>query len=490
MNQLFGLINIIQLIASAGGGGSSSGGGGGGGSSSGGSGGDGDGGGGLLFLIAMITFVPFSKWGNRYRKQYAETNDESDYGAGKAAVWMAAVIVSLLAFVLGIAIFGAGLGIWYVGLPLTIGAITGSGQGLYGWFDKIKPNRKVQQGLAEAASKDKVWDEQFLKDGARRIYLQYQQDWSNFNIESMANYMTQRYYQHAVLMMQALHDMNRRNATTVRNIDILEIVDMNDAADNQDDRFTAGFVASLTDQLIDMKTGQIIYSWDSSGGSVENWQFRRDGQTWRLDGINPLTEDQGTLEAQVRDFANSVGAFYSLDWGRLLIPQRGQIFAGSLATGDINNHVIGRLADSGRSFSDGLIYQIYTFSSKPANDGGKIYLIGQITVPKYYGNILIRRRKGLFQFGVKGLQEVTTEWGDFNKKFQVFATSPEQVTSFELLNPQMMQWIEAAPFEINIEVIDNSIYFYAPMASARKMSADQYKTMLGILQGAYRELKM
>ena len=41
------------------------------------------------------------------------------------------------------------------------------------------------------------------------------------------------------------------------------------------------------------------------------------------------------------------------------------------------------------------------------------------------------------------------------------ASKPELVTSFELLNPQMMQWIEQAPFESNIEVIDNSIYFFS-----------------------------
>ena len=170
------------------------------------------------------------------------------------------------------------------------------------------------------------------------------------------------------------------------------------------------------------------------------------------------------------------------------MPQSGQLFSdGSMQVSDINNHVIGRLVDTGRAVSDGIIYQIYTYSERPANEGGKVYLVGQITVPKYYGDILIRRRKGLLQFGVRGLREMTTEWADFNKKFQVFATSPEQVTSFELLNPQMMQWLEAAPFEVNLEVIGNSIYFYSQLGN---ISAKNYATMLSILQAAHRELKM
>ena len=48
------------------------------------------------------------------------------------------------------------------------------------------------------------------------------------------------------------------------------------------------------------------------------------------------------------------------------------------------------------------------------------------------------------------------EWGEFNNKFRVYATSAEQVTAFELLHPAMMQTLVDAPFAINIEVIDNA----------------------------------
>ena len=278
-------------------------------------------------------------------------------------------------------------------------------------------------------------------------------------------------------MMSEMHAMGRRNVSTVNAISALEITNMRDSADDNQDRFVAGISAMLTDQLIDIRSNKLI--WQS---------FVRDGQSWRLDGITPYTTELSTRQTEIQRFAQQNGAYYSLDWGRLLMPQSGQLFSdGSMQVSDINNHVIGRLVDTGRAVSDGIIYQIYTYSERPANEGGKVYLVGQITVPKYYGDILIRRRKGLLQFGVRGLREMTTEWADFNKKFQVFATSPEQVTSFELLNPQMMQWLEAAPFEVNLEVIGNSIYFYSQLGN---ISAKNYATMLSILQAAYRELKM
>ena len=155
---------------------------------------------------------------------------------------------------------------------------------------------------------------------------------------------------------------------------------------------------------------------------------------------------------------------------------------------DVNNHVIGRMQSTGRIYSDDVIYQIYTYSATPYDTSRIVYLVGQLFVPKNYGNILLlrtdeKRRQGK----VRGLRQIEMEWGEFNDKFQVFATSPDQVAAFELLNPTMMQELVDAPFSINIEVIDNAICFYAPLSET---SAKDYQAMLSILQTAYRELQM
>ena len=89
---------------------------------------------------------------------------------------------------------------------------------------------------------------------------------------------------------------------------------------------------------------------------------------------------------------NQAGAYYSLDWGRMLLPSRGQIFGGSVyKTADVNNHVIGRMQSTGRIFADDVIYQIYTYSQKPYDNSRVVYLVGQMFVPKLYGNILLCR---------------------------------------------------------------------------------------------------
>ncbi|MDO4271823.1 MAG: TIM44-like domain-containing protein [Candidatus Saccharibacteria bacterium] len=469
-------LNFIQFFAAAGGGGSSS---------------SGEGGGGILIVLFLASYIPTYKMGKRYRKRYREDKDDESFKQAQIKTWSVTIAISAVAIIAGIFLGDLIAGI-LLGLLLILGAVLGAGSGLYAWFDAIKPNKKVQAQLAQSATSDSIWNEEFLRQGSAKIYSLYQQDWSNFNLANMKTYMTPRYYNHVELMMSALWQMNRRNVVTVREIDSVEIVNISDSVDNSLDMMTVGFSTTLEEALIDTKSNTVISQWLNTDEANEYWRFQRDGNSWRLDGINPLTESERTREQQIQAFANSVNAYYTLDWGRLLLPTGSQLFDYGLQyqTGDINNHVIGKLADSGRTYTDKLIYQIYTYSPLPANAGGPVYLIGQITVPKYYGNIVIRRRKGLFQSKIKGLVEVTLEWLDFNKKYQVFATSAEQVTSFELLNPQVMQWIEAVPFELNLEVVNNSIYFYAPWKNVSTMTDNDYRTMLGILQAAYRELKL
>jgi hypothetical protein len=50
---------------------------------------------------------------------------------------------------------------------------------------------------------------------------------------------------------------------------------------------------------------------------------------------------------------------------------------------------------------------------------------------------------------------------DFNAKFEVWASSIELATSFELLHPAFIQKLEELPFEVNIEVVDTTLYLYS-----------------------------
>ena len=239
------LLSFVQLFAAAGGGGSSS---------------SGDGDGGILGLLLLAGAAITTPIGSKYRKKLRQDNDREAFNSGQKVTWFVAGGLSLVAISLGSML--PALGFAYFVVPFVAGLIIGAGSGLYGWLDKIKPNKKIKAGLAKSATNDKVWDENFLKAGATNIYNKYQQDWSNFNLASMQTYMTPNYYNHVYLMMSEMHAMGRRNVSTVNTISTLEITNMRDSADDNQDRFVAGISAMLTDQLIDIRSNKLI--WQSS----------------------------------------------------------------------------------------------------------------------------------------------------------------------------------------------------------------------------------
>jgi len=456
---------FVSLLAAAGGGGSDSG------------GGDGA-------LIAVVGYLPAHAIGAAFRKKFNKSPELKT--PLQILGWILASTIALIWIIIGIAIISSsdGIGFWLV--IAGVFAWPGMGAGLYGWFGKIKQSKAAKQAIQQAAQQDSAWNEDHLKSGAEKIFTMFQNDWSTFSTESMKNYLTPRYHRHVSLMMRALQEMNRQNIMKIDSFTQTHIIAVNDATDNANDSFVTGFDVSAEDTLIDMTNHQHLFT--NMNNIEEFWHFVRDGNGWRLDGIQPATAVSWVANPPMEQFAINNTAFYSLDWGWLLLPQRGQLFAGGkFGTSDINNHIIGQLTRTKHIQQDDAVYQLYTYSEQPAANGTRQYLVAQVAVPKTYGNIIVRRKKGLFQFKIRGLKKVSTEWSDFNKKFQVFATSSEQATSFELLNPKFMEQLEAAPFEINLEVADNVVYFYAPL---KKIDATHYESILKILQVGYREMRL
>ena len=111
--------------------------------------------------------------------------------------------------------------------------------------------------------------------------------------------------------------------------------------------------------------------------------------------------------------------------------------------------------------------------------------IAQSILPKHYDDILVTEKSWYgFKPKAKGLIKVSTESNDFNKKFAVWAAKPDRATSFELLAPNFMEKIYSLNFEINIEVVDNVLYIYAPGVLIN------YDEMLEVLVWAFEEMKL
>ena len=449
---------ITSVFFARGGGGGSGGGGGGGGSG-------GGGGGGGIFLLG---YVPMHFLGAFFRRS---KDNKVAFGLLQATGWIVSIIYAII---LGWTLGG-------IGVFAGIFAPVGMGAGLYGWFGKLRTNKRAEAALTEAAASDGAWDKPTLMQYTAQIFEKFQADWSKADTASMQAYLTPWYYYHVSLMMEALKQAKRVNQ--VSDVKILQqaVEGVYNADDNSQDMITIGFNAQVTDQLIDTRDQKMLFT--DKSPFVEYWNFQRDGNTWRLSGIDQGTANLLSANAAVRQFAAENKFCYSLDWGWLLLPRGGQLFgSGKFGTSDINNHVIGTYHD--------ILIQIYTYTSVPAAQNKDQYLVAQVQLPKSYGDILVRHRKGFASKwfgGVKGLDRIEMEWPDFNKKYEVFSSTGEGPTSFELLHPVFMETLEAAPFEVNLEVVDNVVYFYTKETA---LKPEHYQAMLGILQEAFKQMRM
>lgn len=436
------MFTIVEQFARSGGGGSSSGGGG--------------------EVIGLIGYVP-SYYTAQFIKKFLPRP------TAMAITLVAGIVASILLFLL--------MSINIFSILIVIGVWAGWSSAMFGFWDKVKKRlKKADADLAAAG-----WNEEALKQTATQLFIQYQYDWSRRDSSNFANYMTPYYATHAGLMVRTLAEMNRQNIVSDVKIIRTDTSVVSDSADDSQDSFSMFIEAQANDQLLDLVTGQTIYT--ETKPFIEEWSFQRRGQTWVLSGIRQSTEEPSLAEQDMRQFAQANSMFYSLDMGYLFVPKRGQLFKeAQIQQSDINNHVVG-------SYNNHLV-QLYTYRNT-TGDNAKNYLVGQINLPKSYGGILVRRKQGLLGglgslFTPKGYAQYTLEWPDFNNRYAVYATESDRLATFELLNPGFMAFLYDNYNNVSIEVVDNIVYFFAEKKSARS----DYEQLIQLLQRAFKELQL
>ena len=442
------VLSQLLFFARAGGGGSSSGG----------------GGGVVLFGIPMVVAISVSS--------FVKKTTQSKMAAIVVG-FLAGLLTSLFYLLGGVVIFTL------VAISALVGAIIGA------FTDKISRFRKgseaAQQTVHQAAAQDGTWNEQGIINYASTVFNRFQYDWERMDLPSIQQYVTPNYARHIGLMLYALQQMGRVNRMKGVAIDEAVITRAYDDVNDQNDRVSVSFVASANDELVDVTSGAVLYCDTSEFG--EQWNFVRSGNGWLLDSIDQATEDSMQRIASMQQFAAQYNMYFSPDWGRLLLPTRGELFKKGFEGTDINNHIIG-------FWTGNLLVQLYTYMADTSNgDSAVTYIIGQVNLPKSYGGILVERRDSRFLKRFRapsGYKKVELEWGDFNKRYQVYATDENQVTSFELLNPSFMAWLYDQDIKVNIEVVDNIVYLYAKISTGEM----RYAEMMDILQKSHKELKM
>ncbi|HZL08278.1 MAG TPA: DUF3137 domain-containing protein, partial [Candidatus Dormibacteraeota bacterium] len=394
--------------------------------------------------------------------------------------------IGLILMVVATVVYG---GLWmfagFFGVLIGLGAFVGGPAGYFGWFGKIsaRSRKQAEQKITAAASQDPAWNEATLKSRVETVFATFQKDWSTFNTDNLKTYMTPTYAYHNQLMLLALQQRQRRN--DVQSPQLIEAypVDVEDEAGNSQDRVTFFIHGKAHDLLLENINGQEQQLFADDSDFYENWHFVRSGTDWLLDDISQYTADTSMTRSDVEVFAQANGLYYSLDWGWLLLPRRGQLFkGGKFGVSDINNHVIGVYQN--------LLIEIYTYISNPrSNDSNAAqYVIAQTALPKRYDSIIVEAKEGGIGSWLsrtpKGYNKLSLEWPDFNKRYTVFATNAEQVTAFELLHPVYMEKLFALPFKVSIEVVDNVVYLYT-----KDKKAD-YDLMYAVLKDAFTEMKL
>ena len=268
----------LELFARAGGGGS------GGGSS-------GDGGGIFIFL----GYIPMHAVGAVLHR--FGTKNTAVKVATNIIGWITAIIYAIV-WTLVWRRFG-----FFVGLA----ALAGMAAGLYNLFAKLKQSKQTQADLAAAGADDAAWSEEKLVEYSKRVFMQYQNDWSNLNIQAMQGYLTPYYYNHASLLAYTLKAMGRRDDMQDVKIQDAVILRVQNDTDDSRDAFTIGITAQANDQLVNTATDQEIFT--DRKPFTEYWTFQRSGNTWLLGGISQATADPYALNGQLRTFAQQHGYY-------------------------------------------------------------------------------------------------------------------------------------------------------------------------------------
>ena len=444
---------IPALVEARAGGGGSGGGGGGGGS-----GGGGRGGGNTQIAFLLFAIILFQRL---YKRKYG-------------ALLILAAIIFIVSFS-GIFLYtrhdgscGSVLFETLFGLLFFLILEHVGGQGR--WMNK---NKETVAQLVLWKKNHPEWEEKTLIHEATLIFKRFQDDWSCNDTRFFPLYLSARYTPHATLMVQALCELNRSNVISNYAITSIKIIQAQE--NNGVCEYKVAIKARARDQLFE--GNELIFTDRTS--FTEVWCFVFENNSWKLDRIEQMTLNQNRLHKKMADFAVDNMLYYSPDWGYLLLPRRGGLF-GMAAFGysDINNHCLGLYR--------GVLVQMYTYFPFGLKNGNE-YVIAQVTVPRSYGTIYVRP-KSWWRPKPRGLKRVVLEWGEFNKRFQVYASDLERATSLELLHPAYMERLAAVGFPMSIQVNDRTIYIAAQIDAAKTITA--YQTMLTLVHEAFKELKM
>lgn len=333
-------------------------------------------------------------------------------------------------------------------------------------------SRAATKEINDAAQKDAAWEPSKLTERASSLFLAYQDAWCKDDTTWIETLATSDFAERTVLKMDVLRNMKREDVMTGTKILSMSLDSAHDDNDNAKDLFVMRIIASADDRLMDKEENKQLFRED--GVFIEYWTFNRVGNDWRIAGVRQETEDLTQTHSSIENFAQENNLFYEPDFGWLMLPTKGELFKkNKLGTSDINDHVIGK--------HRGKIVEFYTMR---AYNGGPNWLVAQAILPISHFDVLVRPKKFL-QITPRGMKHHQTESNAFDKIFTVDSDPKDNITTFELLVPDFMQYMIDLPFELTIEVVGNTLYFATP-----DIDKADHPEMLRLLDRAFDSMKM
>lgn len=159
----------------------------------------------------------------------------------------------------------------------------------------MAPSARLSQDtselLAELAERDAVWRENAFLQQARDTFEAVQRAWVARDQDMAKDVMTQALYQRHKEQTDAMIARGEKPVMEQLQILAARVIYVGDRVDDAQDEAWVQFTGGAVDYLILEATGEILQG-DATELSVfkEIWKFKRHGRQWRVDAIDPNTE--------------------------------------------------------------------------------------------------------------------------------------------------------------------------------------------------------
>ena len=140
--------------------------------------------------------------------------------------------------------------------------------------------------LHQAAKLDPIWDEDAVKVRVEKVFFTVQRAWMARDQQIARDFVTERLYDKHKLQTDIMLETHEKNMLQNLNLLEVQVVRVDDSANNARDKLWTRIRASMIDFMINEKDGHVTGSTSQVKEFIEVWKFVRGPGGWLLDEID------------------------------------------------------------------------------------------------------------------------------------------------------------------------------------------------------------